>query len=108
MIKHLGKYILLQKLAEGGMGEVYLAKHIGALGITKFVVLKTISSAHQNNAHFFTGFLQQEASVIINLSHQNIVGIFEFGYDQGYYFIAMEYVPGANLRRLSERLQKKG
>jgi eukaryotic-like serine/threonine-protein kinase len=108
MIKHLGKHILLQKLAEGGMGEVYLAKKVGALGITKFVALKTIASEHQKNAHFFAGFLQQEASVIINLSHQNIVNVFEFGYDQGYYFIAMEYVPGANIRRLSERMQKKG
>lgn len=105
---HLGKYELLQELARGGMGVVYLAKSLGAHGVLKFVALKVINKKDQANLNTFNELLYQEANAIINLSHQNIVNIFEFGLDQDTYYIAMEYVPGVNLFRFLKHLRSEG
>ena len=98
----LGKYELIRKLAVGGMAEVFLAKSAGAMGFTKTVVLKRILPHLADDHHFVEMFLR-EAKIAAELTHPNVVQIFDFGESEGRYFIAMEYVDGPNMRALVKR-----
>ena len=100
-----GKYLLLEKVAVGGMAEVYLAKSSGANGVNKFVAIKRILPQFSNNPEFISMF-KEEAKVAINLSHSNIVSIYDFGIEQDQFFIVMEYVEGRNLRQIINEMKK--
>lgn len=100
-----GKYILLEKLAAGGMAEVYLAKSAGANGVNKFVAIKRILPQFSSNQEFIEMF-HQEAKVSVNLSHSNVVSIYDFGIEKGQFFIVMEFVEGRNLRQIINELKK--
>ncbi|MBC7457964.1 MAG: hypothetical protein H7235_06775, partial [Bdellovibrionaceae bacterium] len=76
-VEKFGKYLLLEKVAVGGMAEVYLAKSSGANGVNKFVAIKRILPQFSNNPEFISMF-KEEAKVAINLSHSNIVSIYDF------------------------------
>ena len=100
-----GKYLLLEKIAVGGMAEVYLAKSSGANGVNKFVAIKRILPQFSNNPEFISMF-KEEAKVAINLSHSNIVSIYDFGIEEDQFFIVMEYVEGRNLRQIINEMKK--
>jgi eukaryotic-like serine/threonine-protein kinase len=100
-----GKYILLEKLAVGGMAEVYLAKSSGANGVNKFVAIKRILPQYSTNPEFIAMF-KEEAKVAINLSHSNIVSIYDFGIEKDQFFIVMEFVEGQNLRQIINEMKK--
>ena len=100
-----GKYILLEKLAAGGMAEVYLAKSSGANGVNKFVAIKRILPQFSNNQEFIEMF-HEEAKVSVNLNHSNVVSIYDFGIEKGQFFIVMEFVEGRNLRQIINELKK--
>ncbi len=100
-----GKYLLLEKIAAGGMAEVYLAKSAGANGVNKFVAIKRILPHLSTNQDFVEMF-KQEAKVAVNLNHSNIVSIYEFGIEKGQFFIVMEFVEGRNLRQIINELKK--
>ena len=101
-----GKYILLEKLAMGGMAEVYLGKNPG-IGISKFVAIKRILPQFSENENFIEMF-KGEAKIAINLAHSNIVSIHEFGVERDQFFIVMDYVEGRNLRQILNKLKKNG
>jgi serine/threonine protein kinase len=101
-----GKYILLEKLAAGGMAEIYLAKAPGAENVSKFVAIKRILPQFSKNEEFINMF-KEEAKIAINLSHSNIVSIFEFGEVKKQFFLAMDYVEGRNLRQILNRMRKE-
>ena len=101
-MQQLGKYQLVRKLAVGGMAEVFLAKAAGPMGFEKTLVLKRILPDLAGDPVFVRMFLA-EAKLAASLNHPNIAQIFDFGQEQGAYFIAMEYVDGPNLRSLSRR-----
>ncbi len=98
-VEKFGKYLLLEKLAAGGMAEVFLAKSIGAVGIQKFVAVKKILPQYSQNTEFIEMF-KEEARITVNLNHSNIVPIFEFGTERNQFYLVMEYVEGKNLRQL--------
>ncbi len=100
-----GKYILLDKLATGGMAEVYLAKSLGAENVSKLLAVKRILPQFSQNTEFVDMF-KEEAKIAINISHANVVSIFEFGEEAGQFFLVMEYVEGRNLRQILNRLNK--
>lgn len=100
-----GKYILLEKLAAGGMAEVYLAKSAGANGVSKFVAVKRILPQFSNNDEFIEMF-QEEAKVSMNLNHSSVVSTYDFGTEKGQFFIVMEFVEGRNLRQIINELKK--
>lgn len=100
-----GKYILLEKLATGGMAEVYLAKSTGASGIAKVVALKRILPQFSDNAEYVEWF-KEEAKIAVNLNHSNVVSIFDFGVEKGQFFIVMEYVEGRNIRQILNHLKR--
>lgn len=100
-----GKYILLEKLAAGGMAEVYLAKSAGASGVNKFVAIKRILPQFSGNEEFIQMF-QDEAKVSVNLNHSNVVSIYDFGVEHGQFYIVLEFVEGRNLRQIINELKK--
>ena len=94
-----GNYRLLRRLARGGMAEVFLARQQGVEGFERRVAIKRILPHLSDSAEFRTMFLD-EARLAAQLSHPNIIHIYDFGKVEDYYFIAMEYVDGVDLGRL--------
>jgi eukaryotic-like serine/threonine-protein kinase len=105
--KRLGKYVLLRRLAVGGMGEVYLARQEGPAGFSKPVVVKQILPRLARDMNFVELFLN-EARLAAQVNHPNVVQVFDLGSAAGGYFIAMEFVHGASLRGLQRKLRDAG
>ncbi len=100
-----GPYVLLKRVATGGMAELYLAKKRGVEGFEKTLAIKRILPHLSDNQEFITMFID-EAKVAARLTHPNIVQIFDMGRIDGDYYIAMEYVPGKDLRAVLRRAQE--
>jgi eukaryotic-like serine/threonine-protein kinase len=103
-LETFGKYVLLEKLAMGGMAEVYLARSIGAGGVGKFVAVKRILPQFSEQPEFVEMF-KDEASIAINLQHSNIVTITEFGMEKNQFFIVMDFVNGRNLKQILNKVK---
>jgi len=101
-----GDYVLVQRIAQGGMAELFLAKRHGVEGFEKTVAIKRILPELSWNRDFVVMFIN-EAKIAARLSHPNIVQIFDFGKIDTYYFIAMEYVHGENLRAIMQRAAER-
>ncbi len=104
--EQFGKYILLEKLASGGMAEVFLAKSLGASGVNKFLAVKRILPQFSDNQDYIEMF-KKEAMIAVNLNHGSVVSIYEFGIERGQFYLVMEYVEGRNLRQILNELKKK-
>ena len=106
-MQQVGKYQLVRKLATGGMAEVFLVKAAGPMGFEKTLVLKRILPHLAEEMAFVEMFLP-EAKLAAQLTHPNIVQIFDFGESEGTYFLAMEYIDGPSLRTLIKRASAQG
>lgn len=104
-VEQFGKYILLERLAAGGMAEVYLSKSTGAVGVNKFVAIKRILPQYSDHQEFIEMF-KEEAKIAVNLNHGNVVSIYDFGVEKSQFFLVMEYVEGRNLRQILNELKK--
>ncbi len=102
-----GQYLLLDRIATGGMAEVFRAKRKGVEGFEKIVAVKRILPHLSHNKDFIEMFID-EAKMVAGLSHPNIVQIFELGKIDDTYFIAMEYVDGKDLRTILTEVREKG
>ncbi len=102
---HLGKYRLIRPLAVGGMAEVHLAAATGIEGFEKLVVIKRILPQFAQNRTFVSMFLD-EARLAATLHHPSVVQVFDIGTEDGYYYFAMEYVQGEDVRQILTRAQK--
>ncbi len=102
----VGDYILLDMIARGGMAEIYKAKKKGVKGFEKVIAIKKILSSYGEDEKYIEMFVD-EAKIAAQLSHPNIVQIHDLGKKDSYYFIAMEYVEGKDLRRILNRLNEK-
>jgi cytochrome c-type biogenesis protein CcmH/NrfG len=102
-----GKYLLLEKLAVGGMAQLYKAKITGIQGFEKLIAIKTILPHLASEKELITSFID-EAKLAALLHHQNIVQIYDFGPMEDSYFIAMEYLFGKDLRHIFSKSQEKG
>jgi serine/threonine protein kinase len=101
-----GHYELLQPLATGGMGQLYLARN-RAEGFQKLVVVKMLL-AHLSRDQGFMAMFLDEARIAAQLNHPHICQIFELGEHGGTHYLAMEYVPGVDLRSLQQHLSERG
>ncbi len=88
-----GQYVLVRKLAEGGMAEIFLAKRLGADGFERNVVIKRML-AHLTGLPDFVEMFRDEARLAARLNHPNVVKIDDLGFTEGCYYICMEYLPG--------------
>ncbi|MFH1602671.1 MAG: serine/threonine-protein kinase, partial [Pseudomonadota bacterium] len=93
---YFGKYKLLGRIAQGGMAEIILARQKGLSGFEKFATVKRILPQYSKDEEFVRMFID-EAKIAAQLSHANIVHIYDLGKEGDYYFIAMEYIAGQDL-----------
>jgi serine/threonine-protein kinase len=104
MVERFGNYELLEKVAVGGMAEIFKARAIHGQGVEKLVCIKRIHPALSADKSFVAMFID-EARLGVKMVHGNIVPVFDFGYVDGHYFLAMEYVEGEDLASLCGRAQ---
>src|SRR5215831_11070351 len=98
--EQFGKYSLLGHLVTGGMAELWLARQAGMQGFEKIVVIKRARPelTDRDTVQLFL----DEARLVATLEHPNIAQVYEIGFVNGSYFFVMEYVDGADVRRLIE------
>src|SRR5512143_673874 len=95
------RYQLLERYGSGGMAVVFRARDTL---LDRYVAIKVVRDEEARNANFDLQF-QREARAAANLSHPNIVTVYDYGIENGLPFIVMELVPGTNLKAL---LRKRG
>jgi TonB family protein len=101
-----GQYVLLEKIAVGGMAEVWKARMRGVEGFQKIVAIKKILPHLSDNQDFIEMFID-EAKLAAQLNHNNIIHIYDLGKIQSSYYIAMEYVDGSDLKTILKRAQER-
>jgi serine/threonine protein kinase len=94
-----GPYEVYERLGIGGMAQVHRAKKRGPAGFERSVALKRMLSHLAEDSSFVDSFIR-EAKVVSLLVHPNIAQVYDFGRIGGIYYIAMELVPGFDLRKL--------
>ncbi len=94
-----GQYVLLRRIARGGMAEVFLAQQKGLEGFDRRVAVKRILPHLADSPDFLKMFLG-EAKLAAQLSHPNVVHIYDFGKVDNDYFIAMEFIDGVHAGQL--------
>jgi eukaryotic-like serine/threonine-protein kinase len=102
-----GKYELLDRIAAGGMAEIYRARYEPVPGVSKQVVIKKILPHYAANKAFVAMFTN-EARIAISLSHGNIAQVFDFGTIEGDSYLAMELVDGPPLSKVIRRTKAAG
>lgn len=102
-----GKYLLMEKLATGGMAQLFRAKIIGVQGFEKFIAIKQILPHLAEEKELISSFID-EAKLAALLNHQDVVQIYDFGNVEGSYFITMEYLFGKDLRMIANKSKEKG
>ena len=101
------RYRVLEKIAAGGMAEVFRAESAGLEGFKKTVAIKRVLP-HLSQKKEFIGMFLDEARLSASLSHSNVVQVFDIGVGDDTYFIVMEYVDGANLKAVIEHRKQVG
>ncbi len=101
-----GQYVLLEKIATGGMAEVWKARMSGVEGFQKIVAIKKILPHLSDNQEFIEMFVD-EAKLAAQLNHSNIIHIYDLGKIGSSYYIAMEYVDGHDLKSILRRAEER-
>ncbi|TKD06231.1 serine/threonine protein kinase [Polyangium fumosum] len=99
------RYRVLDRLASGGMAEVFLAESAGIEGFKKRVAIKRVLPHLSEKKRFIAMFLD-EARLSANLTHSNVAQVFDIGVGDNAYFIVMEYVDGSDLKAVIEYIRK--
>jgi serine/threonine protein kinase len=105
--QQFGDYHLLEKIATGGMAEVWRARAYGMAGFEKILVIKKVLTSLSSNREFIELFID-EARIAVQLHHANIVQVFDLGEVNGTYFMAMEFVQGPDLSVLLRLARDEG
>jgi serine/threonine-protein kinase len=101
-----GPYTLVYPLGAGGMGQVYLARHVGENGIERLIALKRML-VHLTGREKLVRLFLDEVRIAAQLNHGNIVQVIDHGVIEGQYFMAMEYVHGENLSEVLGRVAER-
>ncbi|MCA9664324.1 MAG: protein kinase, partial [Myxococcales bacterium] len=103
-----GQYQVVERIAVGGMAEIYRGIARGVEGFERPVVIKKVHPRFSKDSRFVK-MLIKEAKITARLNHPNIVQILDLGQsDDGEYFIVMEYVDGYDLRAMMDRASGRG
>jgi serine/threonine-protein kinase len=98
-----GPYSVVKQLGGGAMGEVFLAARTGPGGFFREVVIKRITPTLAAKEDFLRMF-KEEAGIVARLTHSNIAQVYDFGEIDGVFYLAMEYVRGITLFKLTREL----
>ena len=102
-MESFGQYILLEKVATGGMAELFKAKKIGIEGFEQILAVKRILPHLSSDEEFVNMFIA-EAKLVAQLTHKNIAQIYDFGKEEQNYFISMEYIRGKDLKAILKKI----
>jgi TonB family protein len=102
-----GQYVIEKHIATGGMADVYKARMMGMEGFQKTVAIKRILSNLTDSDEFVRMFID-EAKLAAQLSHNNIIHIYDLGKIDRSHYIAMEFIEGWDLRSILEECRNRG
>jgi serine/threonine-protein kinase len=94
-----GRYRILEKIGQGGMGAVYKVEHL-AMG--KQAAMKLLHPMFSHESETGARF-RREAEAVSRLSHPNTVQVFDFGQDRGFMYLVMELIKGEDLGQILRR-----
>ncbi|MEA2007796.1 MAG: serine/threonine-protein kinase [Chloroflexota bacterium] len=92
----LGSYRVISQIGKGGMATVYKAYQAS---MDRYIALKILPQYHSNDPSFAQRFIQ-EAHIIAQLEHKNILPVYDFGDEEGVSYMAMRYLDGGNLQEI--------
>lgn len=101
-----GNYYLLERVAAGGMAEVFRSKSVGREGTERIVALKRILPMVAADKELVSLFID-EAKLVIQLNNPNICKVFDWGKVEDSYYLAMEYISGCTLRQAFQRCKEQ-
>jgi serine/threonine-protein kinase len=107
MLETLGRYVLIRRIAAGGMGAVYLARQTGIAGFDRPCVVKVMHSDVAASPAATDLFLD-EARVTARLTHAHIAQVYDFGKFDNVFFLAMEWVDGPSLSQVLKHFADGG
>jgi len=107
IIRGTGRYRFMRLLGEGGMGAVWLAEKIGEAGFRKLMAIKMVKDERLKDERALEMFLD-EARLVANLVHPNIVQVYQLFKREQAVFVVMEYVFGTSLLDILERAEELG
>ncbi len=97
-----GAYVLEERIASGGMADVFRARRVGAASFSRQVCIKRMH-AHLGADPDMVALFLDEAQIGSKLRQRNIVAVEDLGEHEGRYYLAMEFVNGVDLRRIEKR-----
>lgn len=102
-----GPYTLLERLGQGGMAEILLARQEAIEGVERLVAIKRVHPSLTSDPGFVEMF-RDEVRIVSRLSHPNIGHILDAGEVEGQWYLAMEYVQGRDLARVIAAAERSG
>jgi serine/threonine protein kinase len=105
-VETFGKYSLIERVAVGGMAEIYKAKTVGMSGFERVVAIKRLHY-HLSQDNELAQMLVDEAKIAVLLNHPNIGQVFDLGQVNGQYFMVMEFIDGPDLHRVLRRMREQ-
>lgn len=103
--ERFGRYLILDHLVDGGMAKICRARFLGEQA-DKIVAIKMVQPQYSQDENFKKMFMD-EIKVTFGLLHPNIVQTYDYGFNSGQLFVAMEYCDGKNLKEYLEKLKEK-
>ncbi len=103
----IGRYQILERIAQGGMADVFLARTFGAEGFEKRLVVKRIRPQLARSPRLVAMFIN-EARIAVSLNHPNIVQVYELNRSDSDWYIAMEHIHGRDLTRIRRTFEAQG
>ena len=98
----IGRYEILERIGVGGMAEAFRARAHGPGGYQRELVIKRILPHLAEDPDFVRAFVD-EAKILGMLNHPNVVGVYDFGEDQGRHYLALEFLDGPSLAAICRR-----
>ena len=102
-----GNYVLVERIAQGGMAEIFAAEKVGAMDFRRKVCIKRIRPSFNNDQTFVQMFID-EARTTSQLRHSNVVSIDDFGITDGHLWACMEWINGVDAARLLGEMRRRG